>query len=250
MAVFGAYSQYYDLLYEDKDYVGEVEYIDRLIKKYSPKAASILDLGCGTGRHAYLLAEKGYRVYGVDLSADMLTIAQEKHTNPSVLFYQDDITSVRLGEKVDVVVALFHVMSYQVTNRALEAAFETVKEHLNEGGIFIFDCWYGPTVLNERPEVRIKRLENNEIQVLRIAEPYLCPNENIVDVNYTVLVKNKDTCLIEELKENHRMRYLFLPEIQGFAKRALFSIEAHFEWMTGKTPGSNTWGVCFICKAQ
>jgi len=47
------YSQYYDLLYQDKDYVGEVKYVDNLIAKFSEgKSKTILDMGCGTGKHA------------------------------------------------------------------------------------------------------------------------------------------------------------------------------------------------------
>ena len=67
MAVFYSYAQYYDLLYREKDYPGEVDYVDALIKKYAVNdARTILDLGCGTGGHAILLARKGYRVTGVD----------------------------------------------------------------------------------------------------------------------------------------------------------------------------------------
>ena len=58
--VFDAYSNYYDLLYQDKDYVAETEYINSLISSYSKNAESILELGSGTGIHAGLLANIGY----------------------------------------------------------------------------------------------------------------------------------------------------------------------------------------------
>ena len=60
MSQFGdLYSQYYDLLYSDKDYGKEVEYIDSLIKENSNNTQTILDMGCGTGKHAELLCDKG-----------------------------------------------------------------------------------------------------------------------------------------------------------------------------------------------
>ena len=69
MAVFDRYAQYYDLFYREKDYRGEVDYVDALIKRYATNdARTILDLGCGTGGHAVLLAQKGYHVTGVDRS--------------------------------------------------------------------------------------------------------------------------------------------------------------------------------------
>src|SRR5450432_1981030 len=78
MSVFGAYSRYYDLLYRDKDYAAEASYVRSLIGQHCPAATSILDLGCGTGRHALLLAEHGYRVTGVDGSPDMLIAARSQ----------------------------------------------------------------------------------------------------------------------------------------------------------------------------
>jgi len=75
MSVFNKYSRYYNLLYRDKDYAGEADYVHELIRKYSPDAKSLLDLGCGTGRHAFPLAKKGYSVTGVDISEEMLAVA-------------------------------------------------------------------------------------------------------------------------------------------------------------------------------
>lgn len=251
MSVFGKYSSYYNLLYKDKDYAGEAEYVHNLIQKYSPGAKSILDLGCGTGRHDFLLAEKGYSVTGVDQSEDMLAVANSQpstlNSQPSTLsFTQGDIRTIRLNKQFDVVVSLFHVMSYQITNEDLNAAFETAKVHLKKGGIFIFDCWYGPAVLTDRPVVRVKRLEDDAISVVRIAEPTIFPNENVVDVNYNVFIRDKKSSAVEELKETHRMRYLFKPEIESMLKVEDLELIRCEEWMTGKEPGVDTWGGCFV----
>ena len=201
MPVFGAYSRYYNLLYQDKDYDGEAEYVHNLIRKHQPGATSILNLGCGTGRHDLLLAQMGYEVTGIDQSEEMLAVAtsqlsslisQQECAHPSNLnsrqgslsFQQGDIRTIRLNKTFDVVTSLFHVISYQTTNDDLRAAFATARAHLKPGGIFIFDCWYGPAVLTDRPAVRVKRLEDTAIFVTRIAEPVMHPNDNIVDVNY------------------------------------------------------------------
>ena len=73
--IFNAYAEYYDLLYSNKDYSSEAQYIDSLIKKTSSKANSILELGCGTGAHAEYLARMGYTVHGVDVSPAMISKA-------------------------------------------------------------------------------------------------------------------------------------------------------------------------------
>jgi len=82
--VFGqAYADQYDLLYHDKDYEAECDLLEEVFRRYGQEPIkSILDLGCGTGNHAILLARRGYRVTGVDLSADMLAHAREGGWNP------------------------------------------------------------------------------------------------------------------------------------------------------------------------
>ncbi|MFZ4857329.1 MAG: class I SAM-dependent DNA methyltransferase [Desulfuromonadaceae bacterium] len=246
MPVFRDYSNYYNLLYKDKDYAGEAEYIQRLISCHHRGAETVLDLGCGTGRHDLLLAGMGYRVSGVDQSEEMLAVAG---SHDSVCrFHHGDIRSVRLDEKFDVVVSLFHVMSYQVTTEDLRAALATAKAHLNPNGIFIFDFWYGPAVLTDRPAVRVKRLEDEAIAVTRVAEPVMYPNDNSVDVNYQVFIRNKASGRTEELCETHRMRYLFRPELDLLLKESGLSIVEIAEWMTGKAPGFDTWGVCCVVR--
>jgi predicted TPR repeat methyltransferase len=83
LSVFGAYSRYYDLLYEDKDYSKEAEFVSSIIRRHAPGARTVLDLGCGTGIHACTLAQKGYQVTGLDRSADMLAKARERHGKAS-----------------------------------------------------------------------------------------------------------------------------------------------------------------------
>lgn len=250
MSVFGAYSQYYDLLYKDKDYVGEAEYVRQLIERYQPGAQSLLDLGCGTGRHALLLASRGYSVTGVDRSPEMLTEAraQAAKLGASVKpeFAAGDVRSVRVERTFDVVVSLFHVMSYQVSNEDLKAAFQTAKAHLKPGGVFIFDCWYGPAVLSERPSARTRHLENEQISVTRTAEPVSHPNRNCVDVNYHVLIENKQSHARDELRETHTMRYLFVPEVELLLDGAGLALRDSMEFLSNRELGLDTWTAVFV----
>jgi len=244
MSVFGSYSKYYDLLYRDKDYAGEARYVHELIARHRPSARSVLDLGCGTGRHARLLAEHDYKVTGVDLSEEMLAVARAASPNGS--FFQGDVRSLRLGRTFDVVLSLFHVMSYQTTNSDLQAALSTVREHLTPGGLFVFDCWYGPAVLTDRPQVRIKRLEDDAIAVTRLAEPVLYANDNLVDVNYQVFIRDKQSGAVEELRETHTMRYLFAPEVRLLLEGAGLRLTQLCEFMGERDPGFDTWNAVFV----
>jgi len=256
LSVFEAYSQYYDLLYRDKDYAKEADYIKGLIEREHPRARTLLDLGCGTGRHDFLLTERGYRVTGVDMSADMLKVADAERTKRARAggpqppeFAQGDVRSVRLGQRFDVVVSLFHVMSYQTSNADLLAAFETLREHLAPGGVILFDSWYGPTVLTDRPVVRIKRLSGDGYDVTRLAEPVLHPNENVVDVNYQIMIADRGTGKTEKLEETHRMRYLFVPEVQALLERVGLRLDRACEFLTDGELSFSTWNALFVARA-
>ena len=252
MTVFDGIARYYDLLYRDKDYEGEARHVHEIIQKHSPGASRLIELGCGTGGHAVHLSKLGYRVNGVDQSRSMLDQANQRVDSlPSssisrLQFTQGDIRQIRLRKRFDAVIALFHVISYMTATKDLEAAFTTACHHLREGGIFLFDAWYGPAVLTDRPEVRIKRMTDDCTEVWRIAEPLLHVNDNFVDVNYEIFVRDRKTRQIEVLKETHRMRYIFKPEVEQLFTGCGMQLSECFEWMTGQPPGYDTWGVCFV----
>lgn len=253
MNIFENYALYYDFLYQDKNYELEADYVDCLIKKYSKDAKSILELGSGTGKHAILLAQKGYEVVGVDISENMVKQAQvrvleNKDLKDKTSFFCADIRSLNLNKKFDAVISLFHVVSYQTTNQDLKKTFAVAKNHLNEEGLFIFDCWYGPAVLTCKPETRIKRFENEKVQITRLAEPKIYANENCVDVNYQIYLHDKDKKQTCEFKETHTMRYLFKPEIELLLEQNGLKLLGFEEWESGKEPGFDSWGVCFVCK--
>jgi len=254
--IFAQYAHYYNLLYRDKDYEAESLYIASLIRKLHPQAHFVLELGSGTGIHASKLATKGFNVHGIERSSEMLNQSLElaKTVNQKAVatclsFSHGDIRNARLTDRFDVVVSLFHVISYQTSNADVVAAFETARHHLTPGGIFIFDVWYGPAVLTQRPEVRIKRISDEKIEVTRLAEPTLHPNENRVDVCYHMFVRDRETKNVTELRETHFMRFFFQPEIEFLAHTSRFTIQNAEEWQTAKPIGVDTWSACFCLQA-
>lgn len=254
MSNFKLYSHYYDLLYRDKDYAGEAAYLCRLLDRYAPGARRLLELGCGTGRMAEILAGRGYTLHGVDLSDTMLAMAGTRLAalpeplRKRLAFSPGDVRAVRLGETFDAVISLFHVMSYQTGNADLHQAMVTAAAHLAPGGVFIFDVWYGPAVLAQRPEVRVRRCEDETMKVLRIAEPHLHPNDNLVDVNFQISVFDKVTGQTRELSERHVMRYLFRPEVDLLLQGAGFELLGTFAWLTDEAPDQESWGACFVAR--
>ncbi|MCW5519193.1 class I SAM-dependent methyltransferase [Aureitalea sp. L0-47] len=246
---FRLYAHYYDLLYKDKEYSNEVEYILGLLRSKKSSVSKILELGCGTGVHADLFAKHGIMVDGIDLSEQMIDLANKKYgSNENLSFVVGDLTTYSSGKKYDVVLSLFHVMSYQNENDELIAAINTASDHLNAGGIFIFDFWYGPGVLTNLPEIRTKKMHNNEISLRRQAIPKIHGNRNVVDVNYTIDITQNESGQIHQIYEKHSLRYLFEPELEYYLKLNNFKIIGFYEWLTTEMPDFDTWNAVLMAE--
>jgi SAM-dependent methyltransferase len=253
LSAFAAYARYYDLLYRDKNYAIEAEHVAGLLRHYAPDARRILDIGCGTGAHARELAGAGYSVQGVDISAGMLKRAHKMRASlPAELagrlsFSQGDARSLRLDEKFDAVVSLFHVMSYQTSNQDLLSAFASARSHLVTGGVFIFDCWYGPAVLTDRPRVVTKIFRDGDLILERLAEPVMHAERNVVEVRYTLKVSG-GSLEGETIRERHNMRYLFTPEVELMLASNDLTLVDSREWMSARKPGFDSWNVCYVAR--
>ena len=244
---FKLYSQYYDLLYANKDYLAEANYIDGLIKTYKPNSKSILELGSGTGKHAFLLANKGYQLLGLERSAEMVAIANYEN-NQNVNFKVADITDYNLNESFDVATSLFHVISYLTDNQSLIQTFKNVHQHLDKDGLFIFDVWHSSAVHHQIPEERMKKLQNNAIAISRKAYPIIYPEVNIVEVNYDITITNLKDLSCNQISEKHPMRHFSRPEIEILAYATGFELLLTEEFLTKEKPSIDTWGVAYILK--
>ena len=125
-------------------------------------------------------------------------------------FQVADIREYEPRRKYDAVISLFHVMSYQNSNDDICSAFNTARKALDVGGLFLFDVWYGPGVLSDKPVVRVKEIEDEKYKLLRIARPVMHDQKNIVDVCYEILVINKESGVVQTMNEIHSMTGLIM----------------------------------------
>ena len=219
--VFGSiYADAYDLLYHDKDYAAECDVIERILETYGDgPIRSVLDLGCGTGNHAIPLAQRGYEVVGVDRSESILAHAQRKAASlpegNGVAFHQGDIRSVDLQRRFDAALMMFAVLSYQLGNADVLSALRTAHQHLRSGGLLIFDVWYGPAVLHQRPSQRIKVIPTPEGKILRASSGELDIRRHLCMVHFHMWQLEGER-LVAETEEAHPMRYFFPRELELF----------------------------------
>lgn len=218
------YANVYDSLYQSKDYRKECDFIEAIFKKQDKKVKTILDLGCGTGGHTLILANRGYKVTGVDRSEDMLKTARSnaKKAGLKIDYRKSSIQDLKLNRTFDAVISMFAVMGYQTNNEDLALACDKVRHHLKQGGSFVFDAWNGLAVMTDPPAQVVKDLCARDERIIRITRPKVDMMSHTVDVNFKVLVLKKDK-LISETDETHKMRFFFPQEIKYFLQVAGFS---------------------------
>jgi len=256
--VFGqVYADQYDLLYQDKEYKTECDLLEEIFHRYSDNSVqTILDLGCGTGKHAMILASRDYQVTGVDCSEDMLIIARQEvqalnNTNYSPpVFYKGDLRTTDLGKRFDVVLMMFAVLGYQLTNEDVLAALRTVRRHLAVGGLFICDVWYGPAVLSHRPADRLKIVPTKKGKIIRAASGSLDTFSHLSTVHYH-LWRLEGQQVISESEEIHRMRYFFPQELVLFMSIGGLELVhiGDFKNLT-ETANEHTWNVLVVGKLK
>lgn len=171
--MFSASAELYDAIYFTfKDYVAEAAEIARRIRDLHPGARSILDVGCGTGEHARLLAtHHDFRVDGLDLNPEFLRLARAKH--PAGRFFIANMAEFNIGERYDAVICMFSSIGYVRTLAAMERAFRSFARHVTPTGVVIVEPWFPPEKMqsghhSERSAtsgaMRIRRVGTTEIE--------------------------------------------------------------------------------------
>lgn len=141
MEQYSVLAKYYDALMRDVDYKKWADFYVSCFEKYGAKVKKIVDIGCGTGTITVDLAGRGYSVTGVDISSEMLALAQKKadDTKVFVRFAEQDMANLETGDAADAVVCALDGVNYLADTSALASCFYRVSDSLADGGLFIFD---------------------------------------------------------------------------------------------------------------
>ena len=251
--VFQKYAEIYDALYSNKDYSKETDYLFALLGDLSGK--SMLDIGCGTGRYAEEFAGRNVNVHGIDLSPEMINVANDRRsilttsTKKNLTYQVGDARNFESEQSYDVVCSLFHVINYQLTDEELISFFSTAHDALKPGGVLVFDFWFGPGVLSDKPALREKTISQDLFEITRIATPTIFSSNNRVDVKYDITIKSPHGDFLEKrFSETHSMRYLFESDLQRLSSK-FFKVEKLYAWESWSVPNENNWSaICVMLK--
>jgi SAM-dependent methyltransferase len=252
--VFGlAYAQAYDVFYEDKDYAAECRVLEEVFEHDARRRVRrVVDLGCGTGSHALVLAGSGLEITGVDRSPAMLAEAARKAraAGVDVSWVASDIRSFELHRSFDAAVMMFAVLGYQTDDVDVLATLESVRRHLAPGGVLAFDIWHGPAVVAEGPSERRRTFERGDMRLERVSRGTLDPERRTCRVDISVRELDASGSR-SEITEHHEMRYFFPEEIEKFAGKAGFELVALRGFPDPSLPlGAAGWSALVVLRSR
>jgi SAM-dependent methyltransferase len=209
------YASAYDVMYADKNNAAECDAISSLIERFGDgRTSRILDLGCGTGRHAVEFAARGFDVTGVDFSEAMLNRARIRpHAGSGALdFIQGDARTYRSAVPFDAVLMNFNVLGYMNSNDDFIAALATARANLRVGGVFVADFWYGPAVVADPPGERMREIVAGDRKFLRFSRGVHEAELQRIRISIRVIELGGDR-VRSDTEEVHGMRYFFPLEL-------------------------------------
>lgn len=163
----------YDALMDDVDYQRWAEYIDRMLQQNGCPGKRLLDLGCGTGNITIPLAQKGYQITAVDMSAEMLELAGSKSEalGLAIDWQQQDLNELQLVDDAgadmvfDAIIATFDVFNHLTSPEDLQQLFHTLNPLLADDGVLLFDV-QTPYKLREYLGNNIYTLHRDDVEYI------------------------------------------------------------------------------------
>jgi SAM-dependent methyltransferase len=184
----GLHARYYDVVYADKPYVEEARFIDRLLRDAGTAPGRLLDVACGTGRHAAEFGSLGWDVTGVDLSAALLELARANA--PSARFFQQDMRALDVGGRpFDAITCLFDAIGYAVDDDGVLATLAAFARHLSDDGTIVFEFLHGPALARNAAPLRVRRipLPTTGDELVRISQTRLDEIRSVMEVEFELL---------------------------------------------------------------
>ncbi|UQZ87532.1 dTDP-3-amino-3,6-dideoxy-alpha-D-glucopyranose N,N-dimethyltransferase [Paenibacillus konkukensis] len=216
----------YDIIYSSKDYQKEATEIKDYILNRFPGTKTILDVACGTGKHAGYL-NHFFKVDGIDISKRFVEIAQER--NPTSTFWCKDMTSFELDKQYDIVMCLFSAIAYAKSFQTLTQTLKQMKKHTKHAGYIIIEPWFTPETWYSG-YVSIVNGETNDVKVSRMSFSDQVGKISILNFEYLVGTKEG----IKHLSEKHELGLYSVNEMLFAFKEAGFDTEYDPQGISGR----------------
>lgn len=221
----------YDDIMRGVDYENWADYIDDIIQHHHIDTQTVLELGCGTGGHAFKLDElECYDILATDKSPEMIDCARRKSRefDNNVRFDVADFLNFHLDESFDSIFLVFDSINYVLNPELLSGLFQNVENHLEDEGIFIFD--FTTPGFSMRIEETLTEPTPRTIGNLRYTRKSRWnPDSRIHTNHFFVDVLNQDTgAVIESFEEVHQQKIHSIEEIERGISASGLIVEARY----------------------
>jgi SAM-dependent methyltransferase len=249
-----SYAATYDTVYAEKNYAAECTAVGNLIAKFGRgEIRKMLDLGCGTGRHAVIFAGDGFDVTGVDQSEPMVARARDRAAQMKLgakpEFLSGDIRNFSGKAPFDVAVMNFNVIGYMTSNDDALGALGAARKNLRQNGLLIADFWYGPAVVVDPPGENTREFETGDVRVVRSSSGLHLPDSQRCEITVKVTRLQGDR-VIDEALETHRVRYFFPLELELMLRVSGFQLLALTGFPDIDAPaGARKWAAAMVAVA-
>ena len=244
---YSVFAKYYDALTANVNYHSRAAYFRTLINRHNTSHNNILlDLGCGTGSLARLMAECGYDVIGVDNSCDMLNIAMSNHShNPAsnVQYICQDMRNLDLFGTVGITLCALDSINHLPSLKDIERVFNRVKLFTESGGVFIFDV---NTVYKHNHILSDNVFIYETDDVYCIWENSLNKINNAVDINLTFFEREGE--LYRRYHENFTEHAYEFDEISAILKNVGFTVAACYDADKFDSPHEKSERIVIVAK--
>ncbi|MBE2904572.1 class I SAM-dependent methyltransferase [Anoxybacillus sp. FSL W8-0104] len=240
------FASWYDQLMSDAPYDAWCALVERTVTSYH-NGKRLLDLGCGTGELAIRLAEKGFDATGVDLSEQMLTIAQMKaeERGVHVLFYQQDMRHFGPFEPFDTIVIFCDSLNYLLEDEDVITTFSRVYDQLRPGGLFLFDVH--SLFKMEHIFLQKETFASNDEQVSYIWNCYPGSRPYSVEHELTFFVQLEEG-VYERVDEIHVQRTYDVAQYETWLKDAGFRLLHVWADFTEQQPTNESERIFFVAQ--
>lgn len=185
----------YDIFYSSLGYAEMAGQVGGLIRERCPGAVSLLDVGCGTGRHLEVLRNAFPDCEGVDIDPAMLAVATTRL--PGVPLHEADMEAFDLGRRFDAVICMFSSIGYAHTPERMAAAIGAMASHLNDRGVLVVEPWLAPDMIRE-PLVRMDTAEAPGVVVARSSRMRVDGKVSSMEFGYLVTTSEGSDTFVEE----------------------------------------------------
>jgi len=253
----GQYAANYDAIYQDRDIAGDCNRLATLLNvpQHSKNPYRLLDFGCGTGSHALHLAKMGLEVVGLDISQEMVQVANNKLPSGSsqacFVCGEACLLKNQYGEGYfDGVISLFNVLNCMMNTADILSTLCDIRAVLSTKGKMVVELWNGAAVLSDQPRVKTKRLTHPDSPGEEISvtlTPSLDKTNQRIELNYGISIDDRTTGQNQEWEQKQTIFFLTPEHYLKLFGQAGYQVLEQFPTRDPQAPLTNDhWFVSYL----